>query len=277
MVVSRICAGVGLGLRIPHIQRVLAERPAVDWWEVHICNYINSGLGWALLEGVAEYYPLSFHGVSLNLGGVDDLDKHYLSQLKYAVNAFNPGLISEHIAFTRLGDEYFHDLLPVPYTRSVARHIANRIERVQETLGRQILIENPSRYAGYDQDEMSEAAFLSEVCDLADCSLLLDLNNAYVNELNLNEPVENFLKHLPQARIKEIHLAGHSQQGTQVIDTHSCKVSEAVWEIFATYSCVHPETPCLIEWDNQIPDLNTLLEEKKRAQDILEKYKKLLA
>ncbi len=264
------CAGAGLGLRIPHIHQLLEQLPAVPWLEVHIDNFLQGGLNRALLEKVASHYPLSFHSVNLNLGGVDPLNRDYLALLKLAVDEFQPLLVSDHACFTALAGEQFHDLLPLPFTRAAVAHMAARIDAVQEYLQRPILLENLSQYLHYPAADMNEAEFLSEVCAAADCGLLLDLNNVYVNHCNHGTGVASFIDALPLSRVGEIHLAGYQQLGGQLLDTHGAAVSEPVWEIFRQYCHRHAEVPCLIEWDNNLPDWSQLDAERARAQAIMD-------
>ncbi len=266
--------GAGLGLRIPHIEYVLKNKPDIPWFEVHICNFLRGGLNQRLLKEVARHYPLSFHGVSLNLGGTDDLDNDYLQRLKIMVDKLNPLLISEHACFTALDGNHLHDLLPVPFTSAAIEHFCNRIDQVQCFLGREISIENVSRYTAFRQSQISEAEFLSEISQTTGCGILLDINNAYVNQHNLGESLDNFLAALPVNNIAEIHLAGFSQQGIQLIDTHSCAVSEAVWNSYQQFNSCHPNIPCLIEWDNKLPDFLTLQQEQIKAQTIIDSASK---
>jgi uncharacterized protein (UPF0276 family) len=263
------CHGAGLGLRFPHIKTVLSELPAVPWFEVHICNFLGGGLNRALLHQVREHYPLSFHGVNLNLGGVDPLDTVYLNKLKQAIREYEPALVSEHACFTALEGHHFHDLMPVPYTAEAVAHMAARIRQVQETLERTILLENVSRYYTYPESDLTEGQFLAAVSEMADCDLLLDINNAYVNRHNLDESLEDFIRALPRERIREIHLAGFSQEGARLIDTHGSAVSEAVWQAFKCYCPQLPGVPCLIEWDNNLPDFSVLMAQRMRAESIL--------
>lgn len=268
------CIGAGLGLRIPHIEYVLKNKPDIPWFEVHICNFLRGGLNQRLLKEVARHYPLSFHGVSLNLGGTDALDTDYLQRLKRMVDELNPMLISEHACFTALDGNHLHDLLPVPFTPAAITHFCDRIDQVQCFLGREILIENVSRYTTFKECVMSEADFLSEISHTTGCGILLDINNAYVNQQNLGESLDLFLAALPINNIAEIHLAGFSQQGTQLIDTHSSAVSEAVWNAYQQFTSRHPNIPCLIEWDNDLPDFLTLQQEQIKAQTIIDSVSK---
>lgn len=261
-------AGVGIGLRIPHIQHVLQHKPAVPWFEVHICNFLRGGLNRALLQRVAQDYPLSFHGVSLNLGGADELNRDYLQRLKTAVDEFNPALISEHACFTALGEQHFHDLLPLPLTPEALAHLSERVERVQDFLGRSILIENVSRYTNYPQSQMTEAQFLAELSARSGCGILLDINNAYVNQCNVQESWSDLLTHLPLDAIGEVHLAGFSKIDGTLVDTHGQAVDDEVWRLYSEFVGLRPDVPCLIEWDNNLPNFARLQREAALARQI---------
>lgn len=262
---EHLIQGAGLGLRFPHIQHVLAHQPDVPWFEVHTCNFLGGGLNRALLHQVAELYPLSFHGVNLNLGGVDKLDEAYLKSLKSIIQEFNPSLVSEHLCFTSHNGQHFHDLLPVPFTEEAVQHIAGRIRQVQDMIGQRILVENVSRYYDYEGSTLSEAEFISAICEEADCGLVLDLNNAYVNERNLDQSVENLLAGLPMDRVGEIHLAGYSEIQGLLVDTHASNVSESVWQLYKQVTAQHANIPCLIEWDSDLPDWDVLMAERNKA------------
>ena len=259
------CTGAGIGLRPAHLHNILLQQPDIPWFEVHICNFLGGGRNRAQLHRVRQNYAVSFHGVNLNLGGVDPLDRDYLHQLKLAVDEFEPGLVSEHACFCAHNGQHFHDLMPIPYTEEAVEHMAARIRIVQDTLERQISIENVSRYFRYTESQLREGEFLAAVCERADCGLLLDLNNAYVNECNLAEPVSALIADLPVQRITEIHLAGFSEHDGQLIDTHNSPVSMAVWRIYQRYLELMPNTPCLIEWDNKLPALSVLIGQQQQA------------
>jgi uncharacterized protein (UPF0276 family) len=272
MIGKQIPAGsVGLGLRIPHINEVLKTQPNTPWFEIHSCNYLGGGLNRALLSAIADQYPLSFHGVSLNLAGPDPLNKEYLGRLKDLVDEHQPALISEHACMTALHGENLHDLIPVPYTFYGARHLADRVDQVQQHLGRQILLENLSRYASYPESDMDEADFLTEVVSASGCGLLLDLNNAYVNQINLGESTSGFLAKLPAAAIQEIHLAGHTRQTlpdgrTRLIDTHGENICPAVWSLYQEVISNYPGALTLIERDNNLPSFMELDGERQAAE-----------
>jgi uncharacterized protein (UPF0276 family) len=263
------CHGAGLGLRPAHLHQVCREQPAVPWFEVHICNFLGGGLNRALLHHVAESYPLSFHGVNLNLGGTDPLDEEYLGKLGIAVDEFQPALVSEHACFTVHHGLHFHDLLPLPYTWEGVEHLASRIRQVQDHLRRPILIENISRYYAFPESELSEGEFLSAVCRQSGCGLLLDLNNAYVNQCNLGLDLMEFTHSLPLEQVQEVHLGGYSRRGEQLIDSHCCAPGPAVWDYFAAFCELKPDVPCLIEWDNALPPFAELVELQLKANKIM--------
>jgi uncharacterized protein (UPF0276 family) len=269
------CEGAGLGLRIPHIQHILAEKPKIPWFEVHICNFLSAPLNRKLLFDIAQHYPLSFHGVSLNLGGLDPFNESYLSQLKQTIDEFQPTLISEHVCFTALNEQYFHDLLPIPFTQEGIHHFADRIDKVQNFLGRRLLIENVSRYFNFTESTYSEAEFITEICRKSGCGLILDLNNIYVNQSNFPQDPGNafdhFIQTIPLDIIDEIHLAGHSKQGDILIDSHSTPICDDVWGFYQRFlnhcnkKSIQKFAPCLIEWDNNLPTFDILNIERKKA------------
>ena len=271
---NRQCNGVGLGLRPLHLAEVIRQKPAVPWFEVHICNFLSRGLNHNQLYRIRQDYPLSFHGVNINLGGDDPLDYDYLSKLKEAVALYEPALISEHACFTTHRNHYFHDLMPIPYTAEAIENMAKRIVIVQDMLQREILIENVSRYFNYDESELDEGEFLASVCTEAECGLLLDLNNAYVNQYNLGENMDNFISRLPIERVKEIHLAGYSEYEDILVDTHGSAVSDDVWEHYRQFCAYNDTIPCLIEWDSNLPSLEVLMEQRLIAQQIVEQTRK---
>lgn len=271
--------GVGVGLRPPHIQAVLRDSPDIAWFEVHICNFLGQGLNRALLERVSAQYPLSYHGVNMNLGGVDPLDTGYLRQLREVIDALNPALVSEHACFTALNGEHYHDLLPIPYTDAALENMVERVDKVQTALGRQMLVENVSRYSTYTESTYSEAEFLRVLVQRTGCGLVLDVNNAYVNQHDLTkpaaessaEPVDSFIASLPLDAVGEIHLAGHTKVDGQLVDTHAGPVGDAVWQLYAQLLQDYPsmrDVPCLIEWDNQLPDFPGLMAEANKAEAI---------
>jgi len=265
--------GFGLGLRKEHYQEILEQRPAVDWFEILSENYLVAGgkpLHW--LERVREHYPLVMHGVSLSIGSSDPLDMDYLRDLKGLVERVEPEWISDHLCWTGLGGHNFHDLLPLPYTEETVRHVAERVVRVQEFLGRRILLENLSSYVTFRDSEMSEWAFLTAVCEAADCLILLDVNNIFVSAVNHGFDPREYLEGVPAERVWQFHLAGHTtnESGRILIDTHDQPVRDEVWELYAEAARRFGPVSTMIERDDNIPALDELLEELGQARRIAE-------
>ena len=265
------CRGVGVGLRSPHYQTILEQQPAVPWFEVLIDNYMNEG-GYPLyyLEQISEHYPLSFHGVGLSLGGLDTLDENYLARLKQLMERFQPELVSDHLCWTSHNGIHSNDLLPMPYTPEAVKHVAERIDAVQNYLGRRILVENVSSYMRYQCSEYSEAEFFAEVVETADCDILCDVNNIYVSASNHDFDPLLYLDKLPKERIKEMHLAGFEDQGSFLLDTHGEAVHEPVWELYVKALELFGPVPTLIEWDTNLPEFEILLSERAKAEQFLQ-------
>lgn len=263
--------GAGIGLRSQHHQEIIARQPAVPWLEVLSENYYAAG-GTALanLEQIRNLYPITLHGVGMSLGSTDPLNFDYLARLKSLADRFEPEWLSDHLAWISVGEEYVHDLLPLPYTQEALDHVVARIDQVQDFLGRRILIENPSTYLSYRDAEMSEWEFVREVAESSDCDILFDVNNAYVNASNHDFAATNYLDALPASRVREIHLAGFAQYDNYLFDTHGERVHPPVWELYQlTIERIGP-VPTLIEWDTDIPDLEVLVAEAEKAQTVLE-------
>jgi hypothetical protein len=266
--------GVGVGLRPPHYAEVLARGElGVDWLELVSENFmVAGGRPLRILDGVRERLPLALHGVALNLGSADPLDASYLDALAALARRAEPAWISDHLCWTGVGGRNLHDLLPLPHAEAAVRHVAARIARVQERLGRRIAVENVSSYVRFAADEMSEGEFLVAVAEAADCGILLDVNNAYVNACNHGFDARAFLDAIPPERVFQIHLAGHSQAGPLRIDTHDALVSNEVWRLFEHAVARLGPVSTLIEWDAQIPPLAVLEAEAARARRILERH-----
>lgn len=262
--------GFGLGLRPKHYEALLGEHAgAVDWLEAITENYLGLG-GKPLhyLERLREKYPIVLHGVSLSIGSTDALDERYLRHLRAFADWLEPAWISDHLCWTGVGGVNLHDLLPLPYTEEALAHVADRILRVQELLGRRILIENVSSYVAFPQSEMREHEFLSELAVRSDCFVLLDVNNVYVSSVNHGFDPREYIAALPANRIAQIHLAGHSRQGKYLIDTHDAPVSEPVWALYRDTVARFGSVPTMIERDANIPALDELLVELDRARTI---------
>ena len=261
--------GYGLGLRSEHFDAVLDENPAVDWFEIISENFmVAGGKPRHYLDRVRSRYPLAMHGVSLSIGSTDPLDVEYLRALKQLANHVEPIWISDHLCWTANGGINSHDLLPLPYTGEAIAHVVSRLDQVQEFLGREILIENVSTYVSFANAEMDEAAFLSEIARRSGCRILLDVNNIYVSSRNHGFDADAYVAALSPERIWQIHLAGHSDYGDYVIDTHDHPVREEVWALYArTLERVGPVTT-MIERDDHIPPLSELVAELDHARCI---------
>jgi uncharacterized protein len=268
-----IPARAGIGLRAPHVAEVMATRPAIAFLEVHTENYLGGGPAVTALERVRHDYPVSLHGVGLSLGGNDPLDDRHLHRVKGLVERIQPVLVSEHLAWSVGGGAYLNHLLPLPYDDARLDATSRRIERIQETLGRRILVENPARYLRFRQSPIPEPEFLLELCRRTGCGVLLDVNNIYVSSINFGEEPLAYLDALKSDAIGEIHLAGHATNDadgrTILIDDHGSRVDEAVWSLYHAALRRLGPMPTLVEWDTNLPELGVLLDEAARAERVL--------
>lgn len=267
---ASIISGVGVGLRTPHYSEFLSSRPDVAWLEVHSENYFGDGPGIAVLEKIRADYPLSLHGVGMSIGSADALDTRHLKLLKKLVERVSPGLVSEHLCWGALAGRHLNDLLPMPYSNAALDLICERVDYVQEFLGRRILIENVSSYLRWKNEELSEWDFVAALTKRTGCGLLVDINNIYVSSINHGFEAREYLAAIPDESVLEIHLAGHEVQQGCLIDTHSRPVCAAVWQLYRDAIRHYGVKPTLIEWDSDIPPLETLLAEAVTAQNILE-------
>ncbi len=265
----------GIGLRGPHKREILDEKPAIAWLEVHSENYFGGGLPVRMLEEIRVDYPLSFHGVALSLGSCDGLSTDHLKSLKTIVDRFEPGLVSEHVSWSEVHGTHLNDLLPLPYTQEALDIVCRNIHHMQDFLGRQILVENPSTYLEYKHSTIPEADFMVEVATRTGCKLLLDVNNIFVSAQNHNLDAFDYIRKIPPALVGEIHLAGHSEikvnsRASILIDDHGSKVKNDVWGLFEFTLQQTGRVPVLVEWDTDVPDLQTLLAEATTAQRYLD-------
>ena len=263
-------ASTGVGLRPVHYRQILQERPRVGWFEVHSENYFGAG-GQPLhyLESIRDAYPLSLHGVGLSLGSAGPLDEDHLRRLGDLISRIQPGLVSEHLSWGRVGPRHLNDLLPLPYTEEALGVVCDHIDEVQERLRRQILVENISSYIQFRQSTIPEGEFIARVAQRTGCGILLDVNNLYVNEANNGIDPVAYLDALPVSSIREIHLAGHDRAGTLLIDTHGTRVAAPVWELYAQALDRCGPVATLIEWDTDIPPLEVLLDEARHAATVM--------
>lgn len=267
--------GYGLGLRKDHYDTVLSQRPAVDWFEILSENYmVEGGKPLHYLTRIREHYPMVMHGVSMSIGSIDPLDWNYLTQLKALIQRVEPAWISDHLCWTGVSGVNLHDLLPLPYTEEAVQHVVERVARVQDFLGRQILLENVSSYVTYHDSQMTEWEFLCEICERADCLILLDINNIYVSAYNHNFDPVTYLQAVPVERVYQFHLAGHTRQDDLIIDTHDQPISDPVYDLYATAVQRFGRVSTMIERDDNIPPLSELLDELGQVRGIAEQLLK---
>ncbi|MBC3931534.1 MNIO family bufferin maturase [Undibacterium curvum] len=269
-------AGFGVGLRTCHYRDFLNTPQTTDWLEVHTENYMGDG-GYDLhvLEVLRKDYPISLHGVGMGLGSASATDagqEQHLQGLKRLIDRVEPGLVSEHLCWNAVQSHFLNDLLPLPLNNAALQLMCERVDRMQDVLQCRVLIENVSTYVRFAADQMSEAAFLAELSRKTGCGVLLDINNLYVNQINHGESAIDALRiyaDLPALTVGEIHLAGHLDAGTCLIDHHGSRVHAEVWKLYelACQQLSYP-VPVLIEWDTEIPDLHVLLEEAAKARQL---------
>lgn len=261
--------GFGLGLRPIYYPDILERNPAVDWFEIISENYmVPGGRPLVILDRIRASYPIVMHGVSMSLASVDQLDFDYLTALKALATRIEPAWISDHLAWTGVDGANLHDLLPIPFTSETLRHVAERILRVQDFLGRRILVENASTYVSVDGSEMSEHEFLTELAESADCLLLLDVNNVFVSSFNHGFDPVRYIDTLPADRVQQIHLAGHSDYVTHKVDTHDHPVCGDVWELYAHARNRFGDVSSMIERDDQFPPFEELMREVEKMRGI---------
>jgi uncharacterized protein (UPF0276 family) len=263
-------ARAGIGLRSPHVAEVLATRPALAWLEVHPENYLGGGPAVRALQAIRQDYPVSFHAVGLSVGTADGLDRRHLGRLKSLADRLEPALVSEHLAWSQVSGAYLNHLLPLPYTDEALAVVCRNVDEVQTTLGRRVLIENPSGYLRFTASTIPEAEFLAALVRRTGCGLLCDVNNVYVTTQNLGVDPVAYLAALPPDAVDEIHLAGHSVNDADgqllLIDDHGSPVSPAVWALYEHALRRFGAVPTLVEWDTEVPTLEVLLQEARRAE-----------
>jgi uncharacterized protein (UPF0276 family) len=261
--------GFGLGLRTDHFEHILQHKPDVDWFEVLSENYlVAGGKPRYYLEAISEQYPVVMHGVSMSIGSTDPLDMDYLKALKKLSNDIQPKWISDHICWTSIHGVNSHDLLPLPYTEETVKHVAERVAQVQDFLGQRILLENVSSYLSYQDSTMNEWEFLTRIADEADSLILLDINNIYVSARNHHFDPLVYLQSINPRRVQQFHLAGHSDYGDYVIDTHDHDIPTSVWALYQAALKRFGPVSTMIERDANIPDFPELYQELRQAQEI---------
>lgn len=263
--------GYGLGLRTEHYETVLETRPDVDWFEILSENYMVAG-GKPLhyLTRIREHYPMVMHGVSMSIGSVEPLNWDYLDQLKALIERVEPEWVSDHLCWTGVKGLNLHDLMPLPYTEEAISLVTERVNQVQEFLGRQILLENVSSYITYTHSQISEWEFLCEIAKRADCLILLDINNIYVSAYNHNFNPLEYLHAIPVERVYQFHLAGHTQQNNMIVDTHDHPIADPVFDLYASAVKRFGRVSTMIERDDNIPPLGELLDELDQVRNIAE-------
>ncbi|MGZ3772933.1 MAG: MNIO family bufferin maturase [Pseudobdellovibrionaceae bacterium] len=274
--------GTGVGLRPAHYSDFLNKTPSsVSWVEVISENFMawqgsdgTLGRAFQTLQKIRKNLPVALHGVSLNLGSADKLDMDYLKRLKDLADKIDPVIISDHLAWTGVNGKNIHDLLPIPYTEEALKLIVEKIEIVQNLMGRRILIENPSSYLEFNQTEIPEWEFISTLIKKADCGLLLDINNVYVSSVNHGFDPRTYLKNIPQEQIGQIHLAGHSVMDGYLIDTHDTPICAEVWDLYRWSVSQFPSISTMVERDGNIPEWNELEEEILKIKGIRDEEEK---
>lgn len=264
----------GIGLRAEHFAQIHAERPDIGFLEVHPENFFGGGAHVEMLQDYAALYPLSFHAVGLSLGSSEPVDAKHLAALAGLVERIVPAVVSDHVSWSASGNAHLGDLLPLPYTEETLCMIADNICRVQDALGRRILVENPSTYLAFNHSTFSEPEFLAALCERTGCGVLLDVNNMYVQSHNNGTDAAEYFRLLPADKVGEIHLAGHSERPYEgsmlLIDTHDHPVRDEVWALYAQAITAFGAVPTLIEWDRNLPALAVLLDEAAKAEAIMQ-------
>jgi uncharacterized protein len=258
--------GVGIGLRVPHYQHILSEKPVVDWFEIISENYmVDGGRPLHVLDQILERYRVVQHGVSMYFGSAEAANREHLKRLKALIKRTNTPWLTDHLCWGSVDGTYTHDLLPMPYTFEAARHTAQKIREVRDFLEIPLAVENVSSYAEFHVSEMTEWEFLSEVVELADCGILLDVNNIYVSSRNHNFNPLDYVNGVPADRVAQIHIAGHSKFEKYILDTHDHPVIDPVWGLYARAIELSGPTATLLEWDDNIPSFEEVHNEALKA------------
>ena len=260
--------GFGTGLRSVHYDEILEKRPkSVDWFEIISENFIEAHPGyWDFLKDLRADYPIVMHGVSLSIGSTDPINNDYLKKLKKLADAIETPWLSDHLCWTGVNGKNTHDLLPVPYTQESLAHIISRIREIQDRLERHIVLENPSSYLKFTASTISEWEFLAEMATGANCGLLLDVNNVYVSAFNHGYDAKKYIDAIPTEHVVQVHLAGHKNYGTHIIDTHDGHVIDEVWDLYRYTIETKGALSTLVEWDGNIPEFDVLAAEVDKAR-----------
>ena len=262
--------GHGVGLRRDHFARVLSAPTGVDWFEAISENFmVPGGRPLDILRAVRRDYPVVLHGVSLSIGSTDPIDDGYLQQLQRLIQIIEPAWVTDHLCWTGVSGVNSHDLLPMPYTEEALDHVVRRVTQVQECLGRRIGLENPSSYLTWTASTIAEWDFLAAVAERADCGIMLDINNVFVSAHNHRFDPVAYIDAIPKDRVWQFHLAGHSDHGTHLLDTHDHPVRDEVWELYRRAVRRFGAIPTLVEWDGNIPEWDRLEAESTRAREVM--------
>jgi uncharacterized protein (UPF0276 family) len=276
---SRIPPDAGVALKPEHASEILAGGHSLAFFEVHAENYMSDGgAPHALLSAVRNRFPLSIHGVGLSIGGADPLDRAHLHRLQHLVALYRPGLFSEHLAWSSHGESYLNDLLPLPYTEATLERVVAHVDQVQNVLGIQMLLENPSTYLAFEESTMGEIEFLAEVVGRTGCGLLLDVNNVHVSAANNRLDAFAYIDDFPMDSVGEIHLGGFGEDrdldgAPLLIDSHGTPVADPVWRLYEHAIARSGPLPTLIEWDNNVPAFEVLASEARHAERVLDRYR----
>ena len=271
LTLSPISSPVGVGLRDLHLEFILKEKPDLGWFEILADNILSSSEGFlSKLENLRADYPFSLHSVGTSIGSTDGLDFEYLKKLKLLIERFEPTLVSEHLCWSGAHGVHLHELFPLPHNEETVNHVADRVSEIQEYLGRKISIENVSAYQTFDESTLEESEFITEIAKRSGSGILLDLNNIFINEANLNLCAKSYIKNIPANLVTEIHLAGGEQREDYILDSHNCPVWDEVWELYQIAMKKFGPVPTLIEWDNDLPEFDLLMEEANKAQAIID-------
>lgn len=263
----------GVGLRLPHLTDVMATRPSAAWFEIHPENFLANPHAAELLVDIARNYPVSVHSVGVSIGSASGIDRPHLARVRALVDVINPIFVSGHLAWSTHAGAYLNDLLPLPYNRETLHIVSAHVDEVQDALGREYLVENPSSYVGFNTSTMTEVEFLSELAHRTGCRLLCDVSNIYLSAHNLGFDRDRYLAELPPDVIAELHLGGFASEpenggGEVLIDTHGSRIAELVWAFYARALKHFGPKPTLIEWDNDVPALDVVLAEAARADAV---------
>ena len=259
--------GFGIGLRAEHYDAIAGDRPPADWFEAITENYVETGgRPLAILESIRRDHPVALHGVALSVGSADGLDHEYLRRLRQLVERIEPALVTDHLSWSRIDGRSTFDLLPLPYTDEALDLVVRNIGEAHDILGRRILLENPSTYIAWSHSTIHEADFLAAVAERADCGILLDVNNVHVSATNLAFDPDDYLDRIPADRIGQIHLAGFTDMGSYLFDTHSASVADAVWRLYRRVIARCGPVATLVEWDADIPSFDRVCAEAEAAR-----------